>query len=113
MSTFPVLCAYIFSNFVLPAVLISYISQAAAEAVLKDGVPAVSFYGPSTQEVSYVIPDTDADSPATEAALIYAELTTQFITTLWNSGTPFLPGNMTVVVNYLATAHPPPISSLF
>lgn len=75
----------------------------AATEAAKQSVPAVAFSGQSTESVSYTTLDSDPDSPATKAALVYAELTTKFVKVLTTAGTyPIVPANSLINVNYPA-----------
>ncbi|KAK7440001.1 hypothetical protein VKT23_017254 [Stygiomarasmius scandens] len=79
---------------------------AACEAVL-EGIPSVTFSGSgsSLAHVSYTTPDSDPTSTATQAALIYATLTTTFVDALLagaDETTPILPPGIVLNVNYPA-----------
>ena len=78
---------------------------AACEAA-KEGVPSTAFSGSSTQQVSFTTLESDPTSPATQAALIYAELTRTFTETLLLSPLrPILPINTTLNVNFSPTTN--------
>jgi len=84
------------------AVLFSGTVGAATEAA-KQGIPSVAFSGQSTDAVSYTTLTSDPDSPATKAAFVYAQLTTQFVKVLTTSGAyPLVPSGSVINVNYPA-----------
>ncbi|TCD60819.1 hypothetical protein EIP91_009488 [Steccherinum ochraceum] len=73
---------------------------AASEAAL-EGIPSVAFSGASTSQVSYTTLDSDPTSTSSKAALVYADLTTQFtMALLAPAARPVLPPNVTLNVNF-------------
>ena len=95
----------------LSALLTLNSSQVAVEAA-KEGVPAISvFGGPNgTTRSSFTTLTTDPNSAATKAALLYADLTSVFAGTLWNSGSPFLPSKVVLNINYPSIASCPTVA---
>lgn len=79
---------------------------------MKEGVPAVAVFGgeDSTANVSFTTLTTNPNSQATRAAILYANLTTLFTETWWNSGAPFLPANLVLAVNYPPIAGCPAVA---
>lgn len=85
-------------------------SQTAVEAV-KLGVPAIAAFGSNeTTKVSFTTLTTNPNTVATKAALLYADLTTLIGGTLWNSGAPFLPPDVLLVVDYPLITSCPTVS---
>ncbi|PCH43004.1 sure-like protein [Wolfiporia cocos MD-104 SS10] len=75
---------------------------AAAEASI-EGIPATAFSGASGTQVSYTTLDSDPDAESSRAARLYSALTIHYVQTILNNtvpGTPLLPPNVIVNVNY-------------
>ncbi|CAK5283298.1 unnamed protein product [Mycena citricolor] len=77
----------------------------AASAAVRAGIPAVAFSASTGSEISYTTLTSDPTSADSQAALIYSQVTTQFVNALISTGKPYLPTGLSLNVNY------PPISS--
>ncbi|KAF9264546.1 sure-like protein [Marasmius fiardii PR-910] len=80
---------------------------AATEAAL-EGIPSVAFSASSSSihSVSFTTLTTDPDSSGSRAARLYAQLTLNFTDAMIAGGTPILPSNISINVNY------PPVTTL-
>lgn len=85
-------------------------SETAVEAV-NLSIPALSVFGSDTAQVSFTTLTTNPNTVATKAALLYADLTTLISATLWNSGAPFLPPDIVLIVNLPSIASCPSVSN--
>ncbi|RDB15111.1 Acid phosphatase [Hypsizygus marmoreus] len=83
---------------------------AASEAAL-EGFPSIAFSGSSTAQVSYTTLETDPNSTASRAAIIYTTLSLTFIQALLASPAPILPLGISLNVNYPPTTNCPTASS--
>jgi 5'-nucleotidase len=80
-------------------------SRGAACEAAKEGIPSIAFSGTSTSQVSFTTLETSPSSAATQAALIYSQLTITLTRSLLASSTrPILPANTTLNVNYPSTS---------
>lgn len=67
----------------------------------QEGFPAIAFSGQSAASVSFTTLETDPNSPATQAALIYAQRSVDLINVLVASGSsPLIPSGTILNVNY-------------
>ncbi|KAF7974390.1 hypothetical protein HWV62_12224 [Athelia sp. TMB] len=78
---------------------------AATEAAIL-GIPSIAFSGDNTAQVSYTTLESDPSSSASEAAIVYADLTTKFTKALVDGARgAVLPPNISINVNYPATTN--------
>ncbi|TCD60669.1 hypothetical protein EIP91_009716 [Steccherinum ochraceum] len=77
---------------------------AACEAAL-EGIPSTAFSATSNSQVSFTTLTTNPTSTSTLAALLYAQLTTQFTQALVSPASrPILPADITLNVNFPSTS---------
>lgn len=70
------------------------------------GIPSIAFSGDNTAQVSYTTLESDPSSSASEAAIVYADLTTKFTKALVDGARgAVLPPNISINVNYPATTN--------
>lgn len=81
-----------------------HISSGAAVKGESEGIPSLAFSGITTEKVSYTTLETNATSPATLSANVYAALTTTFVQTLFSGAgrSRLVPKGTIINVNYPA-----------